>query len=67
MALSIKASNRTNVHKEQAIKEIAAEKMVKLTINIPKSLHSEFKIAAIRDNTDMTDLVLNWIKQYIRE
>jgi hypothetical protein len=67
MALSIKSSNRANVHKEQAIKEITAEKIVKLTINIPKSMHSEFKIAAIRNSTDMTDLVLNWIKQYIQK
>ena len=67
MALTIKPSNRANANKEQAIKEITAEKIVKLTINIPKSMHSEFKIAAIRNSTDMTDLVLNWIKQYIQK
>ena len=69
MALQIKTKNtlRLNPNKTEAIKEVTAEKMTKLTINVPKSLHSEFKIAAIRHNTDMTNLVINWIKEYTRK
>jgi len=67
MALRIKANSRANINKENAIKEIAAEEMVTITVNIPKSLRTEFKIAAIRNSTTITDLVLNWIKQYIQK
>lgn len=66
MALKIKANNRANINKDNAIKEITAEEMVTITVNIPKSLRAEFKIAAIRNGTTITDLVLNWIKQYIQ-
>lgn len=66
MTLRIKANNRANINKENAIKEITAEEIVTITVNIPKSLRSEFKIAAIRNGTTITDLVLNWIKQYIQ-
>lgn len=64
MALQTKSNNRKNITKESALKEIATEQMVKLTINIPKSLHSEFKIATIRNNSDMTSIMISLIKDY---
>jgi hypothetical protein len=67
MALTIKSTARNNLYKEEAIKSVKAEKMAKLNVNVPKSLHSEFKIAAIRDNTDMTELIIKWIKEYIHK
>ncbi len=65
MALRIKANNRISNHKENAIKEVEADEMTTLTINIPKSMHSELKMAAVRHNSSMTDLMINLIKQYI--
>ena len=67
MALHIKPNHRVSVNKENAIKEVLAEPMSKLTINIPKSLHSEFKIAAVHSNSNMTEIVIDWIKQYIQK
>lgn len=67
MALHIKPNSRRNINKEDALKEVTTEQMVKLTINIPKSLHSEFKIAAIRSNRNMTKLMLEWIREYIQK
>lgn len=65
MALTTKPSVRKNIYQEEAIKAVKAEKMAKLNINITKNLLSEFKIAAINDDTNMTDLITSWIKEYI--
>ena len=67
MALTTKPSIRKNIYQEEAIKSVKAEKMAKLNINITKSLLSEFKIAAINNDTNMTDLIIGWIKEYIHK
>jgi len=67
MALTTKPSIRKNIYQEEAIKSVKAQKMAKLNINIAKSLLLEFKIAAINDDTNMTDLITSWIKEYIRK
>jgi len=51
---------------DKAIKELQNDSMVKLTLSIPKKLRSEFKIEAELNNTNMTEVVLQYIKQYIR-
>lgn len=65
MALTIKPVSRDNIKKEEALKEIRKDKAVKLTINIPESLRSKFKIVTIRNGTDMSEVILNWIEEYV--
>jgi len=65
MALQPKQRTRVNSHIEDAIKDVKTEKVVKLIVNIPKSLHVKFKVAAINGNTNMSKLVLEWINGYI--
>ena len=67
MTLQIKPVSVKNVNMEQAIKEVQSEKMTKLTLNISRSLRSEFKIAAERKDTNMTDVVMQYIKKYIQQ
>lgn len=66
MALTVKPTTRSDTRKENAIREVRAGQNVKLTINISKSLRAKFKIATIRNNTDMSEVVLNWIEEYIK-
>ncbi len=67
MALRIKPVSRNNSNKEEAIKEIIAEEMVTLTVSIAKKLKEELKIAAIRNNTTITELIQAWAKNFINE
>lgn len=66
MALKIKPNNRENINKQKAIEEISKDRMVKLTVNLPKSMQIAFKVATTRDGTNMTDEVLRFVKEYIR-
>ena len=67
MTLQIKPISVKNVNMEQAIKEVQSEKMTKLTLNISRSLRSEFKIATERNDTNMTNVVMQYIKKYIQQ
>lgn len=67
MTLKIKDNNRENINKQKAIEEINKERIVKMTVNLPKSMQIAFKIATTRNGTNMTDEVLSFIKQYIQK
>ena len=41
--------------------------MKTITINIPKDLHRQFKIAVIKKGYTMTSLILDYIKKIIKE
>jgi hypothetical protein len=66
MALKPKSKERTNILKEESLKEVSKEKMVTLTINVPESLRSNFKVQTIRKKTNVTNVILNYIKEYIK-
>lgn len=65
MALKVKSTNRISIDKEEALKEISREKMVTLTILVPESVRTDFKVKAIRNKTNITNVLLNCIKDYI--
>jgi len=39
----------------------------RITIKLPPELKKEFKIAAIQNDSNMTDVLLGLIKQYVKE
>jgi hypothetical protein len=65
MALKIRSSDRINTNKEEALKEVAAEKMVTLTILVPQSIREDLKVKVIRNRTTVTNVMLNLLKEYI--
>ena len=66
MALKPKSKERTNILKEESLKEVSKEKMVTLTINVPESLRSNFKIQTIHKKTNITEVLINFIKEYLK-
>ena len=67
MALKPKLKNNSNLHKEEALKEVVKEKMVYVTILLPESLKDNFKVKTIRNKTNITNVLINYIKEYVSE
>jgi hypothetical protein len=67
MTLQTKPNAIKNHKMNDAIRAIQQDNMVKLTLSIPKKMRSEFKIATERNNTNMTDVILQYVKQYIQQ
>jgi hypothetical protein len=67
MALKPKLKNNANLHKEEALKEVVKEKMVNITILLPESLRDNLKVKAIRNKTNITNVILNYIREYIKD
>lgn len=65
MVLKIRSNDRINTNKEEALKEVAAEKMVTLTILVPQSIREDLKVKVIRNKTTVTNLILNYLREYI--
>lgn len=67
MALKPKLKNNSNLQKEEALKEVVKEKMVYITILLPESLKDNFKVKTIRNKTNITNVLVNYIKEYVNE
>ena len=67
MALKPKLKNNSNLQKEEALKEVVKEKMVYITILLPESLKDNFKVKTIRNKTNITNVLINYIKEYVNE
>lgn len=67
MALKPKLQNNSNFYKEEALKEVVKEKMVNITILLPESLRDNLKVKAIRNKTNITNVIINYIKEYVNE
>jgi hypothetical protein len=67
MALKPKLKNNSNLQKEEALKEVVKEKMVYVTILLPESLKDNFKVKTIRNKTNITNVLINYIKEYVNE
>lgn len=67
MALKPKSNNRISLDKEKALKEISKEKMVTLTVLVPESLRANFKVQTIRNKTNVTTVIVNYIREYIKK
>ena len=66
MALKIKLNNRISHNKEESLKEVSKEKMVTLTVLVPESLRANFKVKTIRNKTNVTTVIVNYIKEYTK-
>ena len=66
MTLKIKSTNRISIDKEEALNEISKEKMVTLTVLVPESLRANFKVQTIRNKTNVTKVIVNYIKEYTK-
>ena len=67
MTLKPRLKNNSNLHKEEALKEVVKEKMVNITILLPESLRDNLKVKAIRNKTNITNVIINYIKEYIKD
>lgn len=68
MAIQSKPLSVRNSNLQEALSEVQkTDELVKLTIQVPKQMRSEFKIKAERQGTNMSTLILQYVKQYIRE
>ena len=41
--------------------------MKRFTINMPEDVHTRFKVACTLEKTDMTEIVLKLVQEYIRK
>lgn len=67
MTLKPRLKNNSNLHKEEALKEVVKEKMVNITILLPESLRDNLKVKAIRNKSNITNVIINYIKEYIKD
>jgi len=67
MALKPKLKNNSNLYKEEALKEVVKEKMVNITILLPESLRDNLKVKAIRNKSNITNVLINYIREYIKD
>ena len=42
----------------------AKEKTKRLTVDMPQTLHRDFKLKAVSENEDMAELIRGWIREY---
>ena len=55
------------MNKPQDAPETDDEKTVRVTLDLPESLHREFKIAAVGQGKSMRALAMEWMRQGIDE
>ena len=67
MTLKPRLKNNSNLHKEEALKEVVKEKMVNITILLPESLRDNLKVKAIRNKSNITNVLINYIREYIKD
>lgn len=66
MGLLKAKTKQTSRHaKDQALKEVQKESLVRLNVNIPQTLHRKFKVCSVENGTDMTRLVVQLIEDYV--
>lgn len=65
--MSLLKTGRPSINKAKAFQELKLERTETLTIMIPSTLKKDLKVKAIRNETTVTDLILNYIKRYIEE
>lgn len=53
--------------KPKSKKEIKKKEIVRLSLDIPKKLHTDFKILAIQKGTNMKELILEFMQSEIRK
>ena len=65
MGLSAKKPTRIKtILKDEALDEIKKEEVSKFNANIPKTLYMDFFMKCKRDGKTMTDVVIDFMKEY---
>ena len=67
MALSLKNNKRIHLNRDEALKELKSEKMVTMTILVPLSLKEDVKIKTIQNKTNVTNLILEFLRTYVNK
>lgn len=62
-----KRRSRVSKGKAAALADVSEEPTVRLNVNVPESLHREFKLAAMRERVGMSELVIGWMKRYVKQ
>lgn len=57
---------RTTKNKQNTIKAVTQEPTKRLNVNIPESRLKQFKVKAINEGTDMSALINQWVKDYLK-
>ncbi len=63
-AASMKSS-RTNKAKEEALKDVQAQPMKQLNVQIPEEALHRLKVKATMEKTTVSKLVNEWVSRYI--
>ena len=63
-ALAAKKSRDTD-QKTAAIADVTKEPLKRLNVNLPESVMKQFKDKAVMEGKDMSELVNEWIKNYL--
>jgi predicted HicB family RNase H-like nuclease len=62
-----KRRTRVSKGKSSALADVTEEPLVRLNVNLPASLHREFKMTAYRQRIGMSTLVAEWVKRYVKQ
>ncbi len=65
MTSNQKNSKRVHVNYNSALKELMAEEISRVIVRIPESLKIEFLVKVSRNKTDMSKVLLSFIKEYV--
>jgi predicted HicB family RNase H-like nuclease len=60
-----KTSPDDRPHLQEALDEVTKEATKRLNVDIPASLHQEIKTLAARQNTNIRDIVLACLHEYV--
>ena len=65
MVLKAKKVTSKSKSKTEALAEVTKEKTIRLNANIPESIYKSLKIKAAQEDTNINELVLLWVNEYI--
>lgn len=65
--LKAKISRRQHDLKDQALNEIRKEEIMRLNVNISKSLLLRFKSKTAQQGLAMTDILIKMVKDYVED
>ena len=65
--MSLKSKPLNQVRAIPAVTQFAMEEVVRINLNVPKSVRDSWKMAAIQRDTTVTQLILDAMKIYTHE
>lgn len=65
--MSLLKTGRPSITKEKALQGVKNEQLENLTIQIPTVLKKKLKIKAIHNNSTVTQIILDFIRGYVKD